>query len=992
MANGNMLVEGSSAEPLNLVPLIREICNTLKKWNTMKGPNSYKGFKADLIPFLAIDAVKGLERNDSRNDSSYLNVVSSWKPYGGGCISPESYQQIDMLKGILQSDIQNWLNYLSTRVQDMPNDTDPSLHFDHSLEKSGIRNANSYMGKNEAEISTYAPASTQVDSSNSKISSYSCTLSFDWDILRKNFALSQIGECNRAEFEKLERARRNGEIDSDDEDYLEMINQKRALDSYAKNNLEMQDSFCKYLMPKILFIAADCLEKDQYRTASDKDIQDLRLYTGRLQEFIQKADSEDLGFGDPYGFRSFIYNKLPVIPIIRAEEVLNASNGNDPKYFLELNTVFKLNGINSPSNSLRNVSYRNIDNENSTSKNPLEVVLRQIRSVHHNEKEIYRSRQLYALMYYLDHGILPPFSPEKMGAAMRNYLPSMDYNRLAHTLNSVRLTTVEPWTGYLCFDEISVEDKHNNTKIHLSDNKSTYSTPVICRIVQRSFEQTDGQKRRIIYQKKESGAFTEMLLSQPHSGATSQNNKYDFVFSKMEPKTVIWPETETANKIRLSANEIILYDIAYATIWTLFVELSVKIYQKDQNDVEKVQLLLGRFSDGSDLEKKDKEEKGYPITPGSNIFLKALGYAAEQSVASDHLITRTQGYIRDKNTYKDKNAANSILQFCDIDLNKSYPDFDDGIGIVYLTARLCDKNYATNGQDAGVMQILMANALEIITPKQGDTDSNTVIRRLPPTNRITSKDDVYVFNKGMELSRTLSQMQSDGIKEVILLMDAPYQVPSSQSEQSITGLSNDNILTLEDEFQNLTFLPLFIGDYQIRANQSGEYYAIRDLYKTYQSGNSWSGGNRTPLNAYVLGHKVAKGYQDGYRTGTLYEVIRDYYGGRTGDLITLYFDELNGKKFREKVFMSLLLLHLITNDKYNRERGEGKCSPFARLKQDIAPDSIVAYSRTSNNNGPKQTDFTFNYTAYLSVVTSVAEKKESLQLPTHKGVGLSTLH
>jgi len=220
MANGNMLVEGSSAEPLNLVPLIREICNTLKKWNTMKGPNSYKGFKADLIPFLAIDAVKGLERNDSRNDSSYLNVVSSWKPYGGGCISPESYQQIDMLKGILQSDIQNWLNYLSTRVQDMPNDTDPSLHFDHSLEKSGIRNANSYMGKNEAEISTYAPASTQVDSSNSKISSYSCTLSFDWDTLRKNFALSQIGECNRAEFEELERARRNGEIDSDDEDYL----------------------------------------------------------------------------------------------------------------------------------------------------------------------------------------------------------------------------------------------------------------------------------------------------------------------------------------------------------------------------------------------------------------------------------------------------------------------------------------------------------------------------------------------------------------------------------------------------------------------------------------------------------------------------------------------------------------------------------------------------------------------------------------------------
>ena len=954
MSNGNVFTEGSTAAPIQLEQIIRAMRNVLAQWK--KNPK-YMGLHMELIPYLAETSVQNL-------DPAYVQSVSDWKLAGGGCLSDETYNELNAFKNEVKEEILTRRAEEKRAEEEGDQEKAPrkSIYIAEGLNDLGINGLDNYLQKTETatSVSVYPAV-------HGSISAISCILSFSWDRLRREFALFQMGEADRESLCNLEEQLQNEEITEEDEDYQELVREKYKLDEYAGAKLEMSDAFRKYLMPKILLAAADCLEKDG--AISMEEIHTLRQYATRLQEFIlltRTGGTRDLlGFGDPYGFRNYIYTKLPVIPILDAEQVLSTSNPGDTEYTLELNIVFKLNGINSPSRA--------------EAKNPLSSVLRKIHSNEEDTKKLRNNMQLYALMYYLDHGALPDTSMTAMQHSMKQYKPVVDYNALARALSSAQMETIEPWTGYLSFDPISEGDAHTSSLIHLSDHKpDEIDIPVSCRIVRREFSKTDAAPQSVKYDRHSNDNLASVLLCQSTQLTTERNEQafHDCPFCKIPVQL----KTRAKDlEIGKEQNRIILYDLAYATIFTLFMEISMQIEQenvKKEGNTARTEFLLARYTDSSSIQRGDiDEEQEYPKVPGSDTFLTAFGYAAEQAIQSDTLLTKTQGYIGGENSFKDKNTISSLMQLCDTELAGGFSSFIDGIGILYLTTRQCDRNRGGKKQEQGILSLLMTNGMEIITPEEG---KHTIIRHLPNTNEICKNGEAYRFRKNMEMYKTLAQMQKDHVTQVIVLMDAPYMIPTTQSETSVVGLSNENFQTLEEDFPELTFFPMYIGTYQIRAGQkeSNGYYTLRDLHSIYHNPDgSWNGGKRIPLLAYVVGHAFAHAGSHGYRTGSLYEVIRDYYSGRTGELIESYLsDTESGKKLRSKIFSALLFLHIITNEKYNKEQGEGKCSPFGRCKQDLAPGAILTYRR-DKKGGMEEPDFSFNYAAYLSILTSIIEKK-----------------
>lgn len=968
MSNGNEFVSGSNAAQLDLSPLIESIKDELQEWKNKEA--NYTGLHTELLPYLAEASVRRLKDGE-------VAKVSEWKLAGGGSFTNKTYDALECLKNEMKAAIRKRLNCSASDEYKSLLNTYPNPN-GTGIEAGCINNE--YYIKN---IRTYEPAE------NGSLSAVSCTVSFDWDTLRREFASFQMGGPGRENLAELEEALKNGEIDAEDEEYQNLFNERQELYQYAGTKLEMSDALRKYLMPEIMLAAADSLEKQKDSGIQAEDIQKLRLYAERLKEFIRLADDKNsnygFSFGDPYGFRNFIYDSLPVIPMLEAESVLNASNPEDPMYRLEYNVVFKLNGINSTAEPDKNAK-----------KNPRYAAIEKIHSKEDDEKKSRYHMQLYALMYYLDNGVLPSSDLRTVREEMACYEPLTDYNRLAETVSASCLLPEKVWTGYLYFDQISADMLHNSSLIHVSnDMPKDFIIPVSFRIVQRRFEKTGTQASEIKYSKTINGQYAGAVLCHEQRSRQDVKDHKPIIADGKTPfisvKTQIAVSREETPE-RLGngyrSERIILYDIAYATITTLFFWLSIHPEDEENNAEgvlpDRTQFLLGRYyrkPAGKKEKKTDEEEK--PNTPGSDLFLTAFGYAAEQAVSSESVITTTQGYIEDANGYKRGNSLNSLLQKSDIRMENRFGLFRNDVGIIYITAKQCDKNGAGKKQEQGVLSLRMSDGIEIITPP--DPETKIIIRHLPGTSEICSCKEVYQFRKNMKLYRSLEQMQKDGVKCVILLMDAPYMITTSQAENTIVGLSNDNLQTLEEDFPDLSFLPLYIGKYQIRADQSPrneQYYAIRNIYKLYQNDDgSWNGGNRIPLNTYVLGHSFAGNKKNGYRTGTMYEVLRDYYSGRTGELIEQYLQEKNGAELRSAVFNALLSLHIITNEKCNKDNGEGKCSPFARLKQDIAPGSIVTYKR-GRRDDRRDPDFTFNYTAYLSVLVDILEKKGNNNVQT----------
>lgn len=384
MSNGNVFTEGSTAAPIQLEQIIRAMRNVLAQWK--KNPK-YMGLHMELILYLAETSVQNL-------DQAYVQSVSDWKLAGGGCLSDETYDELNAFKNEVKEEILTRRAEEKRAKEEGDQEKVPrkSIYIAEGLTDLGINGLDNYLQKTEAatSVSVYPAV-------HGSISAISCILSFSWDRLRREFALFQMGEADRESLCNLEEQLQNEEITEEDEDYQELVREKYKLDEYAGTKLEMSDAFRKYLMPKILLAAADCLEKDG--AISMEEIRALRQYATRLQEFIlltRTGGARDLlGFGDPYGFRNYIYTKLPVIPILDAEQVLSTSNPGDTEYTLELNIVFKLNGINSPSRA--------------EAKNPLSSVLRKIHSNEEDTKKLRNNMQLYHTkrgIFLIDSGAL----------------------------------------------------------------------------------------------------------------------------------------------------------------------------------------------------------------------------------------------------------------------------------------------------------------------------------------------------------------------------------------------------------------------------------------------------------------------------------------------------------------------------------------------------------------------------------------------------------
>lgn len=119
MSNGNVFTEGSTAAPIQLEQIIRAMRNVLAQWK--KNPK-YMGLHMELIPYLAETSVQNL-------DPAYVQSVSDWKLAGGGCLSDETYDELNAFKNeVKKSDSHQKSRRKKSKRRRRPGKSTPQIH------------------------------------------------------------------------------------------------------------------------------------------------------------------------------------------------------------------------------------------------------------------------------------------------------------------------------------------------------------------------------------------------------------------------------------------------------------------------------------------------------------------------------------------------------------------------------------------------------------------------------------------------------------------------------------------------------------------------------------------------------------------------------------------------------------------------------------------------------------------------------------------------
>lgn len=899
--------------------------------------------------------------------------LGQWNNTVGGYLSDGTIQEIGLLKEAVKENLQKIENEEDKNGEDKDKESKqgkvPIITSDLSKvpicavqkwanerrnnagKDNGRKEDKTLPGKNLPEISTYRMAKNEEDG---QPQLYILTASFQYD---RNQLIDTFTTY---------------QTEDEDEDWEEekrLERKKRQQRRYAKESLNLSQvllyhlrvwAFCK--------IVDDLTQKQKELQIAPEQMQQVQTFAKRLREFSSAFKEEDV-FSETMKFNPEILNLLPVIVNIKPENKI-ADSSTEDTVDCEFVVTLKLDMEYSSSRE---------QNPNCPSKHYAEEMSTMYEQKRNTEYKQDKFKQGYLLWHYLAYGRFPKATigsctnPEYWKESMKNakkVMEDMHTEILANVMSKTGPLKKAEETFYLHqFRQMILPDANDQAnKINAADyfcikekeNPEAHEVPVSFLLRYRSFMNSQapfGSGRLCQVLPSKASYFTCLLLSDRvriEDYGPLQNE-----ITKGCSSIYVAPH-QNQEKSKICTP---LYDILVTILTTTYLYVSCEKYLEKNKD-KTIELLLPRLSIAS----KTSDNK-IVETAGSADFMTAFGRCLEQGY-SKKTRTHTQGYIATGNSsdqWKSKNAAHSLLstfpwQIEDTQNEKGIYEYlqNQKIAVLYLTGKITDTKKKENEKRAILASesILFCNGIIKYLPRTNDWDIDGID---------LDQQTIYDIG-GYSSEKQLYQMLewfNKKVQTVLILMDTSYMTTTTfTEEQDIVGISRTNIQKLEEKFPNLQFFPMFLSTLPVRDN-TGKKLIIRNLYQSYPN------TVRIPLDIFLIG-KTGFGKQKAsyYRSGCLYETMRNYYEGRTGQLITEYLDHPNGD-FHKTIEAVLLLLHIITDERATSPEGEGKIRPFDRLKNEIMPSSTVTY-RYDNYGRVRNV----NYLGLITRVISVLEKKE----------------
>lgn len=886
--------------------------------------------------------------------------VFNWNDSNGGNLTPESKAAIADLKAEIIKNITSTNDGIAALNADIDSTAIPKIRAQYDKPKT------------IAGISTY-----KISDAASKSGIETLIASYSY---------------NRKEFEEMFCRYQNGgsteDEDEDDEEdeYADLKQNTNDQDTqrFAHKKVNLNSVMLYYLRVWTLMRLAK--EIDNRRTVlgvTNEDADNLKLYAQRIAEFPTMLSSLQ---GQAIKFRPDVLDILPVIVNFDIDSRI-ADNSTEDFVSNQFVVTLKLDMLKSPSanNNRNRPSVHYLDLMNNLKNTPEQVIGKYKRE---------KLRQGYLLWYYIQYGNLPlqcdklsletAMEQEQTGQLLTG---KFDPRKLSETLckaevqDAINDTFKLYQTGTVNIEENVDKFSFNWMdffRIEESDNvpDTAMSIPVHFMLQRESFEKdttTVFPRGTMTYMARSSKQmYTSAMLCAQQCLVSGMNdclqgfkNKNGTLISAI---TMVKSKKDTQPSGSSPAYHPVVYDVVHAILTTVF--LYCRIMLQRQEGPYYTDLFLPRISGESANDTESIETE-----PGSAAFMSALGRSLEQGLSLPSLGTHTQGYVAVENqkawNYKLENAASSILNTIPRTVNGPLRASLAGkhIAIIYLTKFVCDSKKGADDE----YSVLSTESLVVF----GSDSSKIVFTQRTndicrdSRNAEDPHSEVYNFGE-FAAEKHLSSLlryynDSTKIKTVILLMNAPCKITTAMAEKKILGLNQDTIAKLESNYPNLAFFPMFISKYQVR-DTTGDHLVIRNMYQKFSSTDGM-----IPLDAFVIGKaEFGKNKIGYYRSGCMYQTIKDYYLGKTGQLIQNYLAQPDGTD-HISIETALLLLHIVSDERARQgNAGEGKTEPFDRLKNEIIPSARVKYSKSKDS----QYIIQIHYLGLVTALVDILEKKQ----------------
>lgn len=673
-----------------------------------------------------------------------------------------------------------------------------------------------------------------------------------------------------------------------------------------------------------------------------------------------------------------ILDKLPVMPILSGEDVTDCSITEDGYIKMTMLCRLKLNGI-----------YMLMKNKKNQPSLKAEKDFNDFAQGMKFDPKAKENLFLKFILYnFIEKKLNSPeaevplpfrdVDDDRARAAMNKYkVHSNDYDLIAYAVYVTEDIREQDKTYYINQKESISEETMKNTNascnIRYFDFFETLDQKNAC--------ESKGVDVNLHFYKKEYGktekkifaenAFTIAVSRQGnylpvtiHEGISQQGSMEDLLKEYFDfVKKNSGADAKTSERIAIynksgeeNGHQIAMIKDIFTTILTV---LFLRCRTVDISDY--TYMLLPRVCENIDEFVESSDEKKVVDQSGTSHYITALGKALRQSFFQENIQTVTQGLVAKGGMQKDKmnNAAKSLI--CELPAKYNPKITLKGkTGIIFMTTRKSDGNgYAepsmsghhTDGWIVGDGEILHIG----VAPD------------------FSLGDDKFSYHSASSEHELIQKMQQDGCDLIIYLMKAPYETKMSLTMTTqFLGMEKEKFTQMEQDFPEISFLPMYVGAFQARQTGGADAVIITDLERALVQ-CATDKARRTPTLAYIIGKKMGKSE---FRSGSMYQIIENYYeeDSKTGMAVKSF---LSGGTFGIRVKQALTLFHYRKNAATYRETWSGKNSPFDEEMNNLAATSITYNCKVRGSSS-----HTVNYSAVVARVVAITNRKSI----TDKGV------
>lgn len=767
------------------------------------------------------------------------------------------------------------------------------------------------------------------------------------------FTFEASFEYDRAEFQdmflKRQLGLKRGQELEDNEDPIK----EKEEDAYLTDNVNISGLLITNLNMWFLLKAAEYIKDNKGRlNVSDKDAEELYIYAKRIYDY--PATQSKVGMDQKYYDYTNVIDKLPVITKIVPESQVNAETSGD-KIKYTFNVTLKLDMLNTSQNSENNPRFYQIDRMKNYDQQ--------------DDMTKRRLRNLFVLYKYIDTGEIPSYFnvPRDIADHMRKEADTLLLNSrsIAKTLSKLdradfeetlllKQRSVIDWRSKTENDNKRAGEKMAEHFLLAKDGSITREYPAPIKVTFKSetvgTSALPGGEKSLTISHNINGLFPakKFLLYDKRDGRISYKTPSALHNGNEKEKVCYIP---TAMPFGNTKNQIV-YDMVYT------IMLTISLYLETQNKTGRGRAIV--VWESSANAKKATEESAPTLDYASREYAAALRKALKFAGQTLTMRVHEQGIVLGaESSSKDRNCASSLLGEMRYAADGTFVDdiMEKELGyILYITSRKCDQGNGTSSYSNLIASPIMFTGKTIL-PMAAATDKRE-------TDQVYNLGD---YDAHCNFHNLLQKISDAAIKDgkqaiVIIAMDMPFKIETSNKKVEVIGTNKDNIAQMESRYPGISFFPIFMGGYQIRNAGGKDHLVIKDIYKECSPDST-----RVPISAYITGSSGFGRDNPYYKSGTMYQTMRNYYTGRSGALIERYLNGID-TDFHEYINGILLAAHLIENEKCppKEDKSEGKAKVFSKIKEDVQTANVRYFQ-----GGPGSNITTVNYIELVRYVMDI---------------------